>query len=258
MTIFKRSLHRYGTTPELETPYSRAGQVWDERIGSARVQASNWRLMAFGCLLLASGSAAGLIWQAQQSRVVPYVVAVDHLGEARAIAPASRNVVPDEAEIGWFLAHFIKEVRAVALDPVVMRQNWLEAYGFVTSRGAAMLDMQARAANPFADIGRRTVSVEVASVVRISDRSYQVRWTEQTAVPGGSGDTSHWTGILTVVTKPPQTVDVMRRNPLGLYIDGIDWSRELEAPSRPVPVPGTPSEPASPAGDLPSTSRSDR
>jgi len=30
----------------------KAAQVWDERIGSARVQAKNWRLMAFGCLML--------------------------------------------------------------------------------------------------------------------------------------------------------------------------------------------------------------
>lgn len=258
MTIFKRSLHRYGSTPDLETPYNRAGQVWDERIGSARVQASNWRLMAFGCLLLAAGAAAGLVWQAQQSRVVPYVVAVDHLGEARAVAPASRDGVPDEAEISWFLAHFIKEVRTVALDPVVMRQNWLEAYGFVTLRGAATLDMQARAANPFADIGRRTVSVDVASVVQVSDRSYQVRWTEQASALGGSGEISHWTGILTVVTKPPRTADMLRRNPLGLYIDGIDWSRELEPPSRPVPSLGTPAMPASSAGDVPFSSRSDR
>ena len=258
MTIFKRSLHRYGVTPELETPYSRAGQVWDDRIGSARVQASNWRLMAFGCLLLAAGAGAGLVWQAQQSRVVPYVVAVDHLGEARAIAPATRDTAPDEAEISWFLAHFIREVRTVALDPVVMRQNWLEAYGFVTSRGAATLDLQARAANPFADIGRRTVSVEVTSVVRMSDRSYQVRWTEQSAPPGASGDTSHWTGILTVLTKPPRTVAVLRRNPLGLYIDGIDWSRELEAASRPVRPAGTPAMTDLPAGDLLSNNRSDR
>jgi type IV secretory pathway TrbF-like protein len=32
--IFKRSVQRYGQTPEPETPYQRAGQVWDERIGS--------------------------------------------------------------------------------------------------------------------------------------------------------------------------------------------------------------------------------
>ena len=51
--IFKRAVQRYGRTPEPETPYQRAGQLWDERIGSARVQARNWRLMAFGCLALA-------------------------------------------------------------------------------------------------------------------------------------------------------------------------------------------------------------
>ena len=48
--MFKRSAVHYGRTPEPVTPYQKAAQVWDERIGSARVQAKNWRLMAFGCL----------------------------------------------------------------------------------------------------------------------------------------------------------------------------------------------------------------
>ena len=55
--MFKRPSVRYGRTPEPETPYQKAAQVWDERIGSARVQAKNWRLMAFGCLLLSCGLA---------------------------------------------------------------------------------------------------------------------------------------------------------------------------------------------------------
>ena len=50
--MFKRPSVHYGRTPEPVTPYQKAAQVWDERIGSARVQARNWRLMAFGCLLL--------------------------------------------------------------------------------------------------------------------------------------------------------------------------------------------------------------
>ena len=55
MNVFRRPSVRYGHTPELETPYQRASQVWDERIGSARVQAKNWRLIAFGNLALAAG-----------------------------------------------------------------------------------------------------------------------------------------------------------------------------------------------------------
>ena len=62
--LFRRASVRYGRTPEPETPYQKAAQVWDERIGSARIQARNWRLIAFGNLLLAAGLAGGLIWQA--------------------------------------------------------------------------------------------------------------------------------------------------------------------------------------------------
>lgn len=80
---FRRAVQRYGRTPEPETPYQRAGQLWDERIGSSRVQARNWRLMAFGCLALATGLSGALAWQSAQSRVTPYVVEVDRLGDGR-------------------------------------------------------------------------------------------------------------------------------------------------------------------------------
>lgn len=56
---FKRPQVRYADTPQPATPYQSAAQVWDERIGSARVQAKNWRLMAFGCLSLALLMAGG-------------------------------------------------------------------------------------------------------------------------------------------------------------------------------------------------------
>ena len=40
--LFRRASVRYGRTPEAETPFQKAAQVWDERIGSARVQARTW------------------------------------------------------------------------------------------------------------------------------------------------------------------------------------------------------------------------
>ena len=71
MKLFRRPSVRYGRTPAPETPYQKAGQVWDERIGSARVQARNWRLFAFGNLVLAGGLALGLIWQHTRGAVTP-------------------------------------------------------------------------------------------------------------------------------------------------------------------------------------------
>lgn len=227
---FRRAVQRYGRTPEPETPYQRAGQLWDERIGSARVQARNWRLMAFGGLFLTTGLATALVWQSIQSRVVPYVVAVDQLGQPQAIAPAATNYTPTDPQIAWFLARFVTDIRARSLDAVLMRENWLQAYDFASPRGAIFLGDYARSANPFADVGDKTVSVQVTSVVRASPTSFQVKWTENRYERGAPAGTSRWTAILTVIVKPPKDADTLRKNPLGLYVDAIDWSRELETP----------------------------
>jgi type IV secretion system protein TrbF len=125
MNLFRRPSVRYDQTPAPETPYQRATQVWDERIGSARVQAKNWRLIAFGNLVLASGLAVGLVWQSARGTVVPWVVQVDKLGEAQAVAPAISDYKPADPQIAWHLARFIEQVRSVPADPVIVRQNCL-------------------------------------------------------------------------------------------------------------------------------------
>ena len=227
---FRRAVQRYGRTPEPETPYSRAGQLWDERIGSARVQAKNWRLMAFVGLLLTTGLSAALAWQSMQSRVVPYVVEVDRLGQAQAVTPADAGYRPTDPQIAWHLGRFISNVRSRSLDPVLMRENWLSAYDFATTRGARFLDEYARADNPFAEVGRLTASVQVTSVVRASDDTFRIAWIERAYERGNLASTSRWTAMATVKLRQPRSAEALRKNPLGLYVDAIDWSRELEQP----------------------------
>lgn len=232
--IFKRPVQRYGQTPEPVTPYQKAGQLWDERIGSARVQARNWRLAAFGCLALAGGLACALVWQSLQSRIKPYVVEVDRLGEARAVAPADQDYRPTDPQIAWHLGRFVRNLRSVSTDPVLVREQWLQAYDFATKRGAVFLSEYARGTDPFARIGERSVSVQVTSVVRASPDSFQVKWIEQTYERGSQASTQHWTAVLTVLVRTPRDPEVLRRNPLGLYVDAIDWTRELEPTANPT------------------------
>jgi type IV secretion system protein TrbF len=256
---FKRPLQRYGRTPEPETPYQKAGQLWDERIGSARVQARNWRLMAFGCLIVSAGLACGMVWLAGQSRVTPYVVEVGEQGEVRAVGPAIEPYNPGDAQIAWYLARFITNVRSLSIDPVLVRRNWLEAYDFATGRGALFLTEYARANDPFEAVGTRSVSVQVTSVVRASDTSFQVKWTEQSFERGSLAGTERWTAILTIVIQPPRTAEAVRKNPLGIHVNGIAWSRELDAANvsgplaRPKPLQRGESPPRS--GDGASTER---
>jgi len=227
MKLFRRASIRYGRTEPAETPYHKAAQLWDERIGSARVQAANWRFAFFGALLLAFLLAGGLMHQARRSSVTPYVVEVDRLGEARTVAPAVADYRPTDPQIAWHLARFIEYVRSISIDPIVVRQNWLRAYDWVTDRGAIALNEHARANDPFARIGQVSVAVEVSSVIRASDSSFRVAWTERRYENGSLAATERWTAILTVVVQAPHDAEKLRRNPLGIYAHAISWSREL-------------------------------
>ena len=134
--MFKRPATHYGKSPQPETPYQRAAQVWDERIGSARAQARNWRFMAFGSLALSMGLSAALVWQSANGSIVPWVVQVDRLGQAQAVAPATADYQPNDPQIAFYLARFIEQVRGIPADAIIVRQNWLRAYEWTTDRGA--------------------------------------------------------------------------------------------------------------------------
>ncbi|EKE68192.1 conjugal transfer protein TrbF [Celeribacter baekdonensis] len=227
MNLFRRSATHYGKTLQPETPYQKAAQVWDERIGSARVQARNWRYMAFGSLILAAGFAGALVWQSARGTVVPWVVQVDALGEAQAVAPASADYEPTDPQIAFHLGRFIEQVRSIPADPIIVRQNWLRAYEFTTDRGAAALNDFARANDPFTRVGRQQIAVEVSSVIRASPGSFRVAWTERHYENGQLSTTERWTAILTVVIQTPRSAERLRANPLGIYVNAISWSREM-------------------------------
>src|SRR6266576_4107172 len=225
--MFKRPSAHYGRMPEPVTPYQKAAQVWDERIGSARVQASNWRLMAFGCLFLSGGLAASLVWQSTQGTVTPWVVEVDRLGQAQSVSPANPFYQPTDPQIAFHLARFIEDVRGLPADAVVLRQGWLRAYDFTTDRGAAALNDYARTNDPFANLGKLQISVEVSSVIRASPGSFRVAWIQRLYENGSLSATERWTAILTVAVDTPRDADRLRKNPLGVYVNAINWSKEL-------------------------------
>ena len=227
MNPFKRPGGHYGRSPAPETPYQRAAQVWDDRIGSARVQARNWRFMAFGCLALSAGFAAALVVQSARGTVVPWIVQVDKLGQAQTVAAATADYRPTDPQIAWHLARFIEQVRSVPADPIIVRQNWLRAYEWTTDRGAAALNDYARVNDPFTKVGKQQVAVEVSSVIRASPESFRIAWIERRYENGQLSTTERWTAILTIVVQPPRDAERLKANPLGIYVNAINWSREL-------------------------------
>jgi type IV secretion system protein TrbF len=155
------------------------------------------------------------------------VVEVDKLGQAQAVSPAIADYRPTDPQTAWYLARFIENVRSLPADPVIVRQNWLSAYDFITDKGAVALSDYARTGDPFAKVGKIQVAVDISSVIRASSDSFRVAWIERRYENASLAATERWTAILTVVFDTPHDAERLRKNPLGVFVHAINWSKEL-------------------------------
>jgi hypothetical protein len=104
----------------------------------------------------------------------------------------------------------------------VLRQNWLDAYNYVTDKGALALNDYARASDPFSKVVKVQVSVEISSVIHASDDSFRVSWTERRYVDEALAATERWSAILTIVLETPTDADRLKKNSLGVYIHALE------------------------------------
>jgi type IV secretory pathway TrbF-like protein len=219
---------RLARTPEPETPYREPQQLWDRRMGSSLAHARTWRTAAFASLALAAAMSAGVVALALRPAAVPFVIEANDSGEARLVGPATSAYEPGDAQLSWHLARFVEMIRGLPSDPIVVRQNWLRAYDWATQGGGQALNAMAEADDPFGKVGKRTIAVEVLSVVRASPDSFQLRWRESTYTNGTLIDAQRFTGVATIVIDPPATPERLSKNPLGLYVHSFNWSRDLQ------------------------------
>jgi type IV secretion system protein VirB5 len=208
--------------------YIAARAEWNERYGSYIAQAHAWRLTALASLGVAFVAVAGVVWIGAQSRVVPYVVQTDKLGDALAISRADIAAPADPRLIRAGLARWIADVRTVYLDVAAERNVLNEAYAMVNRNGAAAQQLNDWFSHndPFKRARTDTVGVEVESVLPISGNTWRVEWREDKRGRDGMADPpAHWQATVAISISPPTNDAAILVNPAGLYVDSFDWAQ---------------------------------
>jgi type IV secretion system protein VirB5 len=211
-------------------PYLEARHEWNERYGDYLAQARNWRLAALGSLLLSLLLAGGLVWLASQSRIVPYIVEVDQLGQAAVVKLAEPSGPADPRVIKAQLAAFITWARTVSTDTALLKASLWNAYGMSGAPAKAYLDEYYQAHSPFERADHETVAVEVNAVLPLTDQSYQVSWTETARdLQGRPSGQTHWQASLSIRVTPPrdEKTIITSKNPLGIYVNTLNWTQKL-------------------------------
>jgi type IV secretion system protein TrbF len=192
----------------------------------------NWQLTAYGLMGLLALVALANFHLTASSRVVPYVVQVDRLGQVVTVGPADELKQPDQRLVASELARFIRAIRTVlpAAAAAGEAEMLRRGYAFVAPEAAAFLnDYFAKPANDPRFLGLRlTRQVDVTGVLRVPNSDvWRLQWaeTERSTQPGGLTRTVAWEGYVTVRLVPPRTVEAVEDNPLGLAIRSVNWTQ---------------------------------
>jgi type IV secretory pathway TrbF-like protein len=210
-------------------PYLAARREWDERYGDQITRARNWRI---ACLLSSAGmllAVAGLVWVASQQHFAPYIVAVDSLNRPVSAGYAGQVAVDERTRV-TSIQTWIENVRLVTSDIDAQRKAIDLVYSQIAngSEAQAFISEFDRAFDPFTRGRSETTSIEVNSVLRTGDRTYQVDWVETTRdLNGGLKAKERWKAALTIVINPPTEERLARVNPFGVFVTNANWSRVL-------------------------------
>jgi len=210
-------------------PYVEARREWNDRYLDLVRARRWWQIAAAAELALVGLLGGGLVALSLQHKTVPYVVEVDSLGAAVAVAPAQAAGRPgDERIVRYQLAAFVRGARAVLTDRAAMKRNFEQVYAYARGPARIFLDEHYRANNPFETAKTYTVAPTVSSLLQLSEHSWQVRWSEeQRGLDGTLLGRSNWEGVLAVETVPPTTAESIQANPFGLYVTEIRWTKQL-------------------------------
>jgi type IV secretion system protein VirB5 len=96
----------------------------------------------------------------------------------------------------------------------------------VTSNYSPIMRNMLLSSSPFDLVGKIRRTVEIESVLHVTDRSYQINWTESVIDPQVSPKNSKMRAVVTIRLVVP-TDATIKRNPLGIYIENFEMTELL-------------------------------
>jgi type IV secretion system protein VirB5 len=183
-----------------------------------------WRFTGAGALVLFAVSVIFSVSALKQQKTVPVLINVMATGEAQYLGEVRQNnsLQAPEAAILYQVRKFITNLRSISTDPQVLYNNIEDCYAMVTSSYETIMTRFLRGASPFDQVGKIRRTVEIESALKITGTSYQIDWIEA-VVDGSSRKSVRMRAVVTVRLLAVSDATI-RKNPLGIYIDGCEMT----------------------------------
>lgn len=209
-------------------------RTWNSYHAALMADKRLWQVIAVICLMIALISLAGIILQSMKSKYIPYIVEVDRLGQPIFVSVAEQARQPDQRIIQAQLASFIHDLRTVTIDTNLQTKAIWNVYAVLDSEDPATFKVNdwfngSKESSPFKKAQLYTVNVDLSTIIPQSPATWQIDWLETRYDPQGLKlEESMMRALATIEIRPPgpnTSLEQIRRNPVGVYVKDISWSR---------------------------------
>ncbi|MBU2788233.1 type IV secretion system protein [Acidithiobacillus sp. VAN18-1] len=213
--------------------YLVARREWLERYGDYIAQAKNWRVAALASIAIAALFGAGMVYEADRVHVVPYVVEVNHLGQAVHLAQEVQAGTYDLPVVRHVIANWVRNVRERLPVVAAEKQIYESTYDLVGNKENERLTAYFERHNPYSNFtrneGGRTVdisSVLPVGTVTPKGGTVQVQWTEtQYGASGSIKWRRNYEGTVTYrIQAPSSNPATLKADPFGIFITSFTWN----------------------------------
>ena len=159
-----------------------------------------------------------------QQEKIPVLVNVMPSGEAQYLGEVRHgNIQIPDAAIHWWIRKFVSNIRSVSTDYQVVYNNIDDCFFMVTSNYTPIMRDMILKNSPFDLVGKIRRTVEIESVLNVTDRSYQINWSETIIDTSTIQKNYKYRAIVTTQIVNP-TDATIKRNPLGIYIENFEMT----------------------------------
>jgi type IV secretion system protein TrbF len=222
---------------ENENPYLSARRTWNDYTGSIIAARRLWQVVAIASLMIVLAAVGGLISVAKQSKFIPYIIEVDQVGKANAVAPVNPTTKADPRVLKAAVSEFIGDSRLVTPDIALQRKAIFRLYARLSPNDPATAKLNewlngSADASPFARAAKIMVTTEIKSVLPQTADTWQIDWVETTRDRQGGivGKPENLRALITLYTAEPAaeiTEEQLLMNPLGIYVRDFSWQKLL-------------------------------
>lgn len=217
-----------------ENPFLLAKKEWNNHTATAMNQKNIWQIVAIASLLVAFLSVAGMLYLASLPRDVAHIVEVDRSGQVRYAGQASNTINANDKIITSTVGEFIEDMRTVTPDLFLIKRNIQRAYSHINTKDPTFLKanewFQDDRTNLFKRAETMLVHIQIESVIKQTDNTYQVDWVETSReIRGQIIAEKRMRAMVTTYQASnfevnEETLENIKFNPLSIFIKDYNWT----------------------------------